>query len=331
MDYLKDLDFADAKEMVATFMSKHGQTDLLPAGSYYVTDGLDGLPLKIVPDESASYTRYRLKVEDEDADEDKEVILYTVGVLTQKLLPPFKPKRRYNPQRDSVFKGFRQSISIHGAGADATIKAIECAKLGFVLLERHVAKPAAFPSERVCLDNFTIANPYFETGEDAKGKEMVKFSALVDPFGDLNHHQTDGCTHTADNEVQYLEGFEDDDGTFKHGPVSPSRFRPGDIVRAGFTISIRQDNAYTATASEFELVLRSVTLIDDTISTAIAMKELDAPPQTGKKRAAVSRGALVEDARDRPIAKVRKAMAKLSIRSTAMDIDKAGNGNTGTP
>ena len=64
-------------------------------------------------------------------------------------------------------------------------------------------------------ENFVVANPYFETGEDAKGKEHIPFTKLVDPFDDLNRHRSDGCVHTMDNVVQYLEGFEDDDGVFR--------------------------------------------------------------------------------------------------------------------
>ena len=36
---------------------------------------------------------YRLVVEEEDEEDEKEVTLYALGVLTQKLLPPFKPRR----------------------------------------------------------------------------------------------------------------------------------------------------------------------------------------------------------------------------------------------
>ena len=59
------------------------------------------------------------------------------------------------------------------------------------------------------------------------------------------------------------------------------------------------------------------------------MKELDAPVHAGRKRTTVSRGTLVEDTQDRPIAKVRKALANLTIRSSAMDIDK-GSRNGGS-
>ena len=94
-------------------------------------------------------------------------------------------------------------------------KAVDCAKVGFVLLERNVAKAATFPTERVCDDNFIFSNPYFETGDDAKGKEKISFPKHVDPFDDLNRMQADGCLHTEDNVVQYLEGFESDEGVFK--------------------------------------------------------------------------------------------------------------------
>lgn len=190
-------------------------------------------------------------------------------------------------------------VHLHGADAMPMAKAIQSAKFGFVLLERHVAKSVSFPTERVCVENFVLSNPYFETGEDAKGKDKILFSNLVDPFGDLNHHQTDGCIHTKDNEVQYLEGYEDESGQFRYVamnslldclrapslylpldigipvadaihrqvPVTPSRFRPGDIVRVGFSICVKQESSYTKATSSFDLVLRSITLIDDCLST----------------------------------------------------------------
>ncbi|KAI4294632.1 hypothetical protein K525DRAFT_290478 [Schizophyllum commune Loenen D] len=329
MDALRDFDFSIAKPLIEEFMTKHGQTDDLPPGSLYVTDDFEGLVLKIIPDEHATYTTYRLFTDDEDAAEEREVTLYSVGILTHKLLPPFKPKRKYSPNRDAVFKGFSQVVHLHGADAMPMAKAIQSAKFGFVLLERHVAKSVSFPTERVCVENFVLSNPYFETGEDAKGKDKILFSNLVDPFGDLNHHQTDGCIHTKDNEVQYLEGYEDESGQFRQVPVTPSRFRPGDIVRVGFSICVKQESSYTKATSSFDLVLRSITLIDDCLSTALAMKELDAPVHAGRKRTTVSRGTLVEDTQDRPIAKVRKALANLTIRSSAMDIDKGSRNGGG--
>ena len=104
---------------------------------------------------------------------------------------------------------------MHGAGAIPLAKAVNCAKYCFVILDRNAAKSSTFPSERVCVDNFVVANPYFEVGQDAKGKDKVVFTKLVDPFDDLNRQQGDGCIHTADNVVQYLEGYENEDGVFR--------------------------------------------------------------------------------------------------------------------
>ena len=60
-----------------------------------------------------------------------------------------------------------------------------------------------------------MSNPYFETGKDAKGRDKVLFSKLVDPFDELNRTQTEGCIHTADNDVQFLETYEDDRGALR--------------------------------------------------------------------------------------------------------------------
>ncbi|KAL1671558.1 hypothetical protein EV122DRAFT_284812 [Schizophyllum commune] len=93
MENLKEFDVAAARAIIDAFMIKHGQTDHLPPNSLYVTDDFEELSLRVKPDESATYTTFRLHSHDEDADVEEELTLYTVGVLTQKLLPPFKPKR----------------------------------------------------------------------------------------------------------------------------------------------------------------------------------------------------------------------------------------------
>ncbi|KAI5823297.1 hypothetical protein K523DRAFT_334129 [Schizophyllum commune Tattone D] len=322
MEILKDVDLAIAKHAINTFMTKHGQTNHLPPNSLYVTDDIEDFDLRINVDESATHTTFRLKTQEEDADEAREVTFYTVGVLTQKLLPPFKPKRKYYSGRDVLFRTFRQSVSLLDAGAGVIDKAVQCAKVGFVLLNREAAKASSFPSERICGENFVVANPYFEIGDDAKGKPRVPFPKLVDPFDDLNRVQSDRCVHTPDNVVQFLEGYENEAGLFRQSPVTPARFRPGDIVRVGFAICMRQENAHNNTSSDLLLVLRSITLIDDALSTELSLKELEQPADQGKKRSNITHNSLSEDVDEHPMYKVRKAMSKLSIHGSDMDVDK---------
>ncbi|KAL1685165.1 hypothetical protein GGG16DRAFT_119140 [Schizophyllum commune] len=330
MDVLNDVDLATAKHAISTFMTKHGQTEHLPPNSLYVTDDIEDLDIRIDTDESASHTTFRLKSQDEDADEAREVTFYTVGVLTQKLLPPFKPKRKYYSGRDVLFRTFRQSVSLLDAGAGVINKAVQCAKVGFVLLNREVAKASTFPTERICDENLVVANPYFEIDDDAKGKTRIPFPKLVDPFDDLNRAQGDRCIHTADNVVQYLEGYENEAGVFRQSPVTPARFRPGDIVRVGFAICMRQDNAHNSSSSDLLLVLRSITLIDDALSTVLSLKELEQPADQGKKRSTITHNSLSEDVDERPMYKVRKAMSKLSIRGAEMEVDMNAKGASGS-
>ncbi|KAL1750612.1 hypothetical protein FB107DRAFT_294478 [Schizophyllum commune] len=316
-----------AEVIIDTFMSKHGQTDLLPAGSLYVTDDVESLDTRVYAEEGASATTYRLFTGDADSDGEKELTLYTVGVLMQKLLPPFKPKRKYTHGRQAVFGSFRQSVSLHGAGADPMTHAVRAVKFAYIKLDRHAVKSAPFPSERVSVDNLVASNPYFTTGADAKDKDSVPFSKLVDPFDDLNRAMTDGCVHTSDNDVQYIRGYEDEGGFFRHSPVTPSRFRPGDIVRVGFAVCIRQDNKPHG-PSELSLVLRSITLINDSLSTTLALRQLNETTVSSKKRTAVARGLLVEDPEERPVGKIRRAMSTLSLHGVAMDVeDSEGQGD----
>ncbi|KAL1711984.1 hypothetical protein EV715DRAFT_278257 [Schizophyllum commune] len=329
-------------------MSKHGQTDLLPAGSLYVTDDVEAIDTRVFAEEGASTTTYRLFTGDAESDGEKELTLYTVAVLSQKLLPPFKPKRKYTHARQAVFGGFRQSVSLHGAGANPMEQAVRAVKFAYIKLDRHAVKSAPFPAERVSVDNLVASNPYFTIGADAKDKESIPFSKLVDPFDDLNRVVTDGCVHTADNVVQYIRGYEDEGGVFRHSPVTPSRFRPGDIVRVGFTVCIKQDNKPHG-SSELALVLRSVTLVDDTLSTvsdlpyrlhrvivddlrqALALRQLDEVNVSSKKRTTVARGLLLEDSEERPVGKIRRAMSTLSLHGVAMDVEEGedrGDGNS---
>ncbi|KAL1674013.1 hypothetical protein EV122DRAFT_282433 [Schizophyllum commune] len=316
----ENFDYEGAKVIIDTFMSKHGQTGLLPAGSLYVTDDVEELDLRVSTEEDASTTTYRLFTGDAESNDERELTLYTVAVLSQKLLPPFKPKRKYTHARQAVFGGFRQSVSLHGAGAEAMAHTVRAIKLAYIKLDRHAAKSAPFPGERVSIDNLVVSNPYFTIGADAKGKESVPFSKLVDPFDDLNRVITDGCVHTSDNVVQYLRGYEDEGGIFRHSPVTPSRFRPGDVVRVGFAVCIKHDNKPHG-SSELSLVLRSVTLIDDSLSTALALRQLDELAVGSKKRTTVARGLLVEDSEERPVGKIRRAMSTLSLHGVAMDVE----------
>ncbi|KAL1712055.1 hypothetical protein EV715DRAFT_214421 [Schizophyllum commune] len=318
------------------FMAKHGHTDALPAGSLYVTDDLESLPLRVVQEDNATTTSYRLFMDDDDGEDEKELTLYSMGVLSQKLLPPFKPKsRKYTPGRQGIFAGFRQSVTLHGAGTAPGEKTVQAVKYGFVLLDRCAAKGATFPADRARPDNLVFWNPYFTVGEEAKEKESIPFPKSVDPFDDLNRAVTDGCVHTADNDVQYFAGSEDDQGCHMWTlllvtdltrllAVTPSRFRPGDVVRVGFSICLKQDNKSHG-ASELNLVLRSVTLINDTLSTALAIKMLDDLPSGSRKRPAAARGLLVEDKEERPVLKVRKALSKFVIHGTAMDVEEHDN------
>ena len=55
---------------------------------------------------------------------------------------------------------------------------------------------------------------------------------------------------------------------------------------------------------------------------AIAKRKLEeASAPSTKKRSAITRGKFVEDTEERPVAKVRKALAKMSLDSGAMDAD----------
>ena len=54
------------------------------------------------------------------------------------------------------------------------------------------------------------------------------------------------------------------------------------------------------------------------------MKRLDDTVVEGKKRAGVSRGLLVADEEERPVVKIRKAMADLALDGADMEVE--GNG-----
>ena len=61
--------------------------------------------------------------------------------------------------------------------------------------------------------NVSLSIPYHND------KESIPFSKLVDPYGDLNGCLGDSCVHTAENEVQYLEGYENAQGVFKYASL----------------------------------------------------------------------------------------------------------------
>ncbi|KAI5896027.1 uncharacterized protein SCHCODRAFT_01093244 [Schizophyllum commune H4-8] len=314
-----------AKSIIDAFLAKHHQTEVLPAGSFNVIDDLDKHDIRIKPEDNGNKTTYRLFTEG-DVDDETEVTIYVVGALAQKLLPPLKPKRKYANGRHFVFSGFQQSVTLLGVGSASVDEAIRSIKVAYLELKRQVPDEVPFPSDRICSDNFVVSNPLFITGYDANDKESIPFSKLVDPYGHLTGCLGEGCVHTVENEVQYLEGYENAQGVFKQRVVSPTQFRPGDIVRVGFTISLTH-NKRAHGRLELALVLRSLTLIDKTISAA-NMKALEETVAKGKKRMAVNRGRLVEDNEDQPVSKVRKAMTGLSLRD--MDVDVVSSQASGS-
>ncbi|KAI4517959.1 hypothetical protein K525DRAFT_273107 [Schizophyllum commune Loenen D] len=318
-------DEQQASAIISAFMNKHGQTDALPAGGHYVTDDFSSIEFTVQPDVYPTYTVFRLIAEDEDDGDDvTEVTFFVVAVLAQKLFPPFKPRKMYSHNRQTLFATFKQSATLVGANTACMASAVDAVRAAYVALERHVPNGSPFPTERVNVNNFVVSNPYYVVGDDAKGQAKVDFPKTVDPFDDLSRAQTDSCIHTADNEVQYLEAYDDEHGVERRFPLSPAQFRPGDIVRVGFSVTVKKNNKLHA-RSELELVMRSVTLLDKTLSTAMAKRELDeaSAPDT-RKRGTITRGKFVEDTEERPIAKVRKALAKMTLGSSAMDADADG-------
>ncbi|KAI5827098.1 hypothetical protein K523DRAFT_354597 [Schizophyllum commune Tattone D] len=318
----EQFDEQQASAIINAFMVKHGQTDALPAGGHYVTDDFSSVEFTVQPDVFHTYTVFRLIAEDEDDGDDvTEVTFFVVAVLAQKLFPPFKPRKMYSHNRQTLFATFKQSATLVGANTSCMASAVDTVRAAYVALERHVPNGSPFPTERVNVDNFVVSNPYYIVGDDAKGQAKVEFPRTVDPVDDLKGAQTDSCVHTADNEVQYLEAYDDEHGVERQIPLSPAQFRPGDIVRVGFSVTVKKNNKLHA-RSELELVMRSVTLLDKTLSTAIAKRKLEeASAPSTKKRSAITRGKFVEDTEERPVAKVRKALAKMSLDSGAMDAD----------
>ena len=59
------------------------------------------------------------------------------------------------------------------------------------------------------------------------------------------------------------------------------------------------------------------------------MKQLEEPADAGKKRSTVTRGTFDDDEEDRPIRKVRKAMTKLTITPSSMEVDKGEGSSAG--
>ena len=129
------------------------------------------------------------------------------------------PYRKYANGRHFIFAGFQQSVTLLGVGAASVDEAIRSIKVAYLELKRQVLEEVPFPSDRICSDNFVVSNPLFITGYEANDKESIPFSKLVDPYGDLNGCLGDSCVHTAENEVQYLEGYENAQGVFKYASL----------------------------------------------------------------------------------------------------------------
>ncbi|TRM56323.1 hypothetical protein BD626DRAFT_355541, partial [Schizophyllum amplum] len=193
-------------------------------------------------------------------DDDRPLYFFVTGVIEDKLLPPMKVDRVYKSNRGGAGM-MRQSITLSGVGHPSFPECVDKLLQLHVQLSRVTHKLQSFPSPRIRPDHIEFDNAYFETGEDADLSQAVEFGLGVDPDGRLALLQGPGCRHTEENRVQFLKLEDCDEGKFIYSPMPPSAFKRGDVVRVGFTVTVKEyKNADRAAI--FCLVLRSVTMVD---------------------------------------------------------------------
>ncbi|KAK7034474.1 hypothetical protein VNI00_012321 [Paramarasmius palmivorus] len=135
----------------------------------------------------------------------------------------------------------------------------------------------------------TIANRYFTSKKIATEEEHIDFHPNIDPKGILDAFRGNALVHTMENEVYYYRKQILQSGDYHFTHTHPGTIKNGDIVEIQFTLTLIEGtntrNRDPISTCFTRLVLRSVTLLDDTFSENARNSAAKPPrPQTLKRK-----------------------------------------------
>ncbi|KAF5343480.1 hypothetical protein D9758_015660 [Tetrapyrgos nigripes] len=263
-------DFQRAKHLLDAVQAERNKLYLKQSRSLTVDSNTD---LKIRQYSNPHSYRVTNLEDYEDPDSPfEETIFRLQGVIYERDLPPIMASSRVYARNQAPY--LRQHIGIVGLGLPYMSTSLNQLYQIFSKFERALNGQTLNPW--IAEDSFapghigvTANCRYFTVGPSASTKQSIPFQNGVDPDSVLQSLITSTVVHTEDNAVLYMKASKSGKNLkWRYTDIPPADLSIGDIVEIQFTaITIRQrDNSY-----KMITVLRSIALLDDSVSTAASV------------------------------------------------------------
>ncbi|KAK7020586.1 hypothetical protein VNI00_017715 [Paramarasmius palmivorus] len=235
---------------------------------------------------SAGGTAWRVTSATEDDSIEEEVVFTVHGIVFQCDLPPIV--QSYG--KSTSPRHLQQKVVITGLGTPTFTKALNgLARIDSLLRLNIRDTPKELATDLGGYPTLTIANRFFTSKKIAKEEEHVGFTDDIDPKGILEAFRGDTLVHTTENEVFYYRRNLLQTGEHHFSKIQPANIKAGDVIEVQFTVTlVESTNKNTARKPNCitKLILRSITLLDDTFSenARLAQVLMPAPNRRTLKR-----------------------------------------------
>ncbi|KAK7049468.1 hypothetical protein VNI00_005499 [Paramarasmius palmivorus] len=216
---------------------------------------------------SAGGTAWRIANTTGEDTVEEEIVFTVHGIVFHCDLPPItRPFAKSTSPRH-----LQQKIVITGLGTPTFNKAVDGLTRIDSLLRLNIREgPKSLATNIGGYPTLAIANRYFTSKKIANEDEHVPFTQDVDPKGILDAFRGDTLVHTSENEVWYYRKQTLPSGDHHFTKVQPANIKAGDIVEVQFTVTLVESAKKKTPSSKpnsfTKLILRSITLLDDTYS-----------------------------------------------------------------
>ncbi|KAK7032221.1 hypothetical protein VNI00_013395 [Paramarasmius palmivorus] len=196
----------------------------------------------------------------------EEVVFTIHGIILQCDLPPI-----IRPFGKSTSpKHLQQRILLTGLGTPTFNQALDgLVRLDSLLRLNLRDTPKELAQNIGGHPTLGITNRYFTSKRMANEEEHIGFNDSIDPKGILEAFRGDTLVHTTENKVFYYRKQTHLSGDGLFSKTQPANIKNGDIVEVQFTATLiesKNRKISTKTNCITKLVLRSITLLDDTFS-----------------------------------------------------------------
>ncbi|KAJ3532607.1 hypothetical protein NMY22_g7669 [Coprinellus aureogranulatus] len=155
------------------------------------------------------------------------------GIMVEKDLPPLN----VNSNSQTMRRGrryLRQHVKLIGGDTESFAEVLSSMNYAFICFSGHFNEgqleewKAPQWQDQVGIDASTR---YMTHKSQCLQSDITPFAEYVDPSGQLAALMGNDFAHTIDNEVTYMEAFQEE-GVPRYRVVSPTAFKIGDIVEA---------------------------------------------------------------------------------------------------